>query len=150
MNICTRCWIFPKDLKLFHEVAERVARGQVPYAIQAAIKMGRMTALSKGDGGVRGIVFGDVVRRLVARTMSQQLMDAVQQATVPFQNAMATKAGCECKARVARRHRDESESHDPVSGWDECLRHHVTQGDAARIEGRSWRLRSVVFFFFLR
>ena len=42
----------------------------------------------------------DVVRRLVARTMSQQLMDAVQQATAPFQNAMATKAVCECISHV--------------------------------------------------
>ena len=90
----------PKDLRLFNEVAERLARGQVPDAIQAAIKMGRMTALSKGDGGVRGIVAGDVVRRLVARTMSQQLMDAVQKATTPFQCAMATRAGCECIAHV--------------------------------------------------
>ena len=43
---------------------------------------------------------GDVVRRLVARTMSQQLMDGVQQATVPFQYAKATKAGCECISHV--------------------------------------------------
>ena len=91
---------FPKDLKLFNEVAERVARGQVPESIQAAIKMGRMTVLSKDDGGVRGIVAGDVVGRLVARTISQQLMEVVQQATVPKQDAMATKAGCECIAHV--------------------------------------------------
>ena len=81
-------------------MAERLARGQVPQDIQAAIRMGRLTALRKADGGVRGIVAGDVVRRLVARTMSQQLMDAVQQATAPFQYAMATKAGCECISHV--------------------------------------------------
>ena len=68
----------PKGLRLFFQVAERLARGQVPEEIQAAIRMGRLTALRKADGGVRGIVAGDVVRRLVARTMSQQLMDAVQ------------------------------------------------------------------------
>ena len=33
-----------------------------------AIRLGRMTALSKPDGGVRGIVVGDFLRRLVART----------------------------------------------------------------------------------
>ena len=40
---------------------------------------------SKFDGGVRGIVAGDVVRRLVARTMSQQLSPAVERATSPYQ-----------------------------------------------------------------
>ena len=39
----------------------------------AAVRSGRMTALSKDDGGVRGIVTGDMVRRLVARTIAQQL-----------------------------------------------------------------------------
>ena len=33
----------------------------------------RMTALMKDDGGVRDIVAGDMVRRLVARTISRQL-----------------------------------------------------------------------------
>ena len=98
----------PKDLRVFFlvagpvffQVAERLARGQVPQHIQDAIRMGRLTALRKADGGVRGIVAGDVIHRLVARTMSQQLMDAVQEATAPFQYAMATKAGCECISHV--------------------------------------------------
>ena len=42
------------------------------------VRLGRLTALSKPDGGVRGIIAGDVVRRLVARTMSQQLSPAVE------------------------------------------------------------------------
>ena len=77
-----------------------LARGQVPESIQTAVKLGRMIALSKADGGVGGIVAGDVIRRLVARTMSKQLMEAVQSATSPFQYAMATKAGCECISHV--------------------------------------------------
>ena len=32
-----------------------------------------MTALRKGDGGVRSIVVGDVIRRLVARTIAQTI-----------------------------------------------------------------------------
>ena len=59
-----------------------------------------MTALAKPDGGVRGIVAGDVIRRLVARTMAQQLGDAVEAATSPYQYALRTKAGCECVAHV--------------------------------------------------
>ena len=42
------------------------------------IIVGRLTALSKPDGGVRGTVASDVIRRLVARTMSQQLSEAVE------------------------------------------------------------------------
>ena len=59
-----------------------------------------MTALAKPDGGVRGIVVGDVIRRLAARTMAQQLGDAVEAATSPYQYALRTKAGFECVAHV--------------------------------------------------
>ena len=72
----------------------------LPEAVINIIRMGRLTALSKPDGGVRGIVAGDVVRRLVARTMSQQLSPAVERATSPCQYAMTTRAGCECVAHV--------------------------------------------------
>ena len=58
---------------LLFQIAERMAKAQVPEAVINFIRMGRLTALSKPDGGVRGIVVGDVLRRLVARTMSQQL-----------------------------------------------------------------------------
>ena len=65
-----------------------------------AIRLGRLTALQKPNGGVRGIVAGNIVRRLVAHTMSQQMMEKVQAATAPFQYAMATKSGCECIAHA--------------------------------------------------
>ena len=48
-----------------------------------------MTALQKSGGGVPGIVVGDVVRRLVGRTIAQQLSKAVEGATAPFQNALS-------------------------------------------------------------
>ena len=62
--------------------------------------MGRMTALHKANGGVRGIVVGEVVRRLVARTMAQQLGPQVEAATAPFQYALSSRAGSECVAHV--------------------------------------------------
>ena len=49
---------------------------------------------------MRGIVAGDIVRRLVARTISQQLAERVQAATAPFQYALSTRAGCECVAHA--------------------------------------------------
>ena len=64
------------------------------------LKLGRITALQKARGGVRGIVAGDIVRRLVSRTMAQQLGPEVERATAPFQYAMRTRAGCECVAHA--------------------------------------------------
>ena len=61
-----------------------------------AIRLGRLTALRKPDGGVRGIVVGDVVRRLASRTVAQQLGEAVKLATSPFQFALSKRGGCEC------------------------------------------------------
>ena len=57
-----------------------------------------MTALCKPSGGVRCIVAGDMARRFVARTISQQISKAVEQAMSPFQCALSTKSGGECVA----------------------------------------------------
>ena len=46
---------------LFGDVATLFARGQIPREILEGVRVGRMTALQKPDGGVRGIVVGDVV-----------------------------------------------------------------------------------------
>ena len=88
------------DMSLFFKFAEKLAQADVPDAIIPVIRMGRMTVLRKGDGGVRGIVVEDVIRRLVARTIAQQLGRAVETATAPFQYALCTPAGCECIAHT--------------------------------------------------
>ena len=90
----------PRDMKLFFKLAERLARGEVPDVIIQTIRMGRMIALRKVGGGVRGIVADDIVRRLVARTMAQQLGPSVEAATSPFQCALSTRAGGECVAHA--------------------------------------------------
>ena len=64
------------------------------------VRSERLTALTKPDGGVRGIVAGDVIRRFVARTMAQQMAEMVEQITAPNQYALSTRAGCECVAHV--------------------------------------------------
>ena len=61
-----------------------------------------MTALQKPDGGVRGIVVGDVFRRLVGRTLAKQFAEQAQGATRPFQYALSTRAGTECVAHVVQ------------------------------------------------
>ena len=52
-----------RDSSLFVQAATSLARGNIPEVIMEAIRFGQMTALRKPDGGVRGIVVGDIVRR---------------------------------------------------------------------------------------
>ena len=77
------------------EFARVLAVGEVHHEVMKAIRLGRMTALSKPDGGVWGIVVGDFLHRLVARTLAQQFSQAVLEATSPFQFALSTRAGTE-------------------------------------------------------
>ena len=57
---------------LLCKLGEQLARAETPQVIVDAIRLGRITALQKPSGGVRGRVVGDVLRRLVARTIAQQ------------------------------------------------------------------------------
>ena len=52
----------PSCTSLLGEAASRLAQGNIPEEVVTAIRLGRMTALQKPDGGVRGIVVGDVFR----------------------------------------------------------------------------------------
>ena len=76
-------------------VATRLAKAKLPAPISAALGLGRLVAVRKPAGGVRGIVVGDFLRRLVARTLAQQFATAFDQATRPHQYALATRAGTE-------------------------------------------------------
>ena len=88
------------DSELFTRVGSLLAVARVPHVILEAIRLGRLTALSKPHGGVRGIVVGDRLRSLVARTTAKQFSKKAEAATAPFQYALSTKAGCECVARI--------------------------------------------------
>ena len=87
-----------RDSEKLFAVALLLARAIVPQEVLTALRMGRLTALQKPNGSVRGIVASDVFRRLVARTMAQQLGPAIERATSPFQYALSTRAGTECIA----------------------------------------------------
>ena len=89
-----------RDAHLLFLVGEQLARAHVPPSIITLIRQGRLTALQKDNGGVREIVAGDVIRRLVGRTMARQLAEPVKAATAPFQLALSTRAGCECVAHA--------------------------------------------------
>ena len=97
-----------------------------------------MTALQKTAGGVRAIVAGEVVRRLVAR-IAQQLGPAVEVATAPFQYALSTKAGCECVCHALQTLCDVDleasvTSIDGVSAFDSVSRRTMLQG-LAQVDG---------------
>ena len=81
------------DSQLFYEVAVEVSRGSAPDIFWDAFRMGWVTALTKPDGGVCGIVVGDVFSRLIARTIAQEIGETVQSATAPYQYAIKTTAG---------------------------------------------------------
>ena len=106
------------------QVAEGFSRGVVPDSTVQILRIDRMTALRKKDGGVRGIVVGEVIRRLVARTVAQQLGPAVEAATSPFQYALSTRAGCECISHVLQV-LSELDADATVTSIDgiQCLRH---------------------------
>ena len=89
-----------RDSMLLVEVVSSLATGNIRTEIIDGIRLGRITDLQEPDGGVRGIVVGDIVRRLVARTIAKHISKQVEAATAPFQYALSTKAGCECIAHI--------------------------------------------------
>ena len=70
-------------LALFGNLAEALARAEVPETVASALAQGRLTALRKPNGKIRGIVTGATVRRVVARALAMQFADAVEDATQP-------------------------------------------------------------------
>ena len=103
------------DVMAITMFANSFARGQIPSDIVAAVRLGRMTALQKPDGGVRGIVVGDYFRRLVSRTLAKQFAQKAEDATSPFQYALKTRAGCECVAHMVQASTEFSDSATIVS-----------------------------------
>ena len=64
--------------------------------IAQALCLGAVTALLKPNGRVRGIVTGDAIRRLVARTLAQMIGDEIMDARAPFQYDLFTRSGMDC------------------------------------------------------
>ena len=90
------------DSRLLCDAASLLASARVPPLIMDGLRVGRLVALQKGNGRVRGLVMSDVFRRLVGRTLAQQFSAQFQEACHPFQYALSTKAGAEGLARAVR------------------------------------------------
>lgn len=113
--------------------ATRLATAALPPNILLALRLGRMVALQKPNGRVRGLVMGDVFRRLVARTLAQQFSPQFQTATAPHQYALATRAGGEALARSVRVATELQPnltvlSVDGVGAYDHIARQAILQG----------------------
>ena len=90
--------LLARILHSFFQMCERLAQANVPQVVVEAVRVGRMTALRKPDGGVRGIVAGDVIRRLVSRTIAKR------HHTLPVRivHTCWVRVHCPCFSRLVR------------------------------------------------
>ena len=105
-----------------------------------AKRLGRMTASQKPDGGVRGIIVGDVFRRLVAFTLAQQYSKVGEGATHPFQYALSTRAGTECVTHIVQALTSENPestilSIDGIGAYDSICQNAMFRGVADMCDG---------------
>ena len=126
-------------MHLFFRLGDQLARA-VPGPIIDALRLGRMTALQKPIGGIRGIVAGDTIRRLVSRAMAQQMGRAVEKATAPHQYALSTRAGCECVSHALQTLCEANPettlvSIDGVSAFDSISREAMLRGLLEVVDG---------------
>ena len=129
----------PSCTSLLGEAASQLAQGNIPEEVVSAIRLGRMTALQKPDGGVRGIVVGDVFRRVVARTIAQQYAKLGEAATHPFQHALSTRAGTECVTHIVQAMTSEDReatilSIDGIGAYDIVSRNAMFRGVADMVK----------------
>ena len=90
------------DVENFCSFATIVSQGRVLRGVLEGFRLGRVTSLRKQDGGIRGIEVGDIIRRLIARTIAQQISKQVEEATAPHQCELQTKSGCECVSHMVQ------------------------------------------------
>ena len=112
---------------IFAKLCQAFARADVPEEVSSALRLGRMTALKKDTGRVRGIVAGSVLRRLTCKAVVAQYSDAFLAATAPYQFALQTRAGTEALAHILRYLSDADEdavvvSLDGVGAFDHVKR----------------------------
>ena len=89
-------------IDLLTGAVKRLARADVAHEVAEALAMSRLTALPKPHGGVRGIATGDVFRCLVSRVLARVYADVFDAATRPYQFALQTRAGTDCRAGMLR------------------------------------------------
>ena len=114
-------------------VARHFAQASIPAEIARAIGLGRMVALTKPNGRVRGIVVGDVLRRLVSRCLAQKYAQPIHTACQPHQFALATRSGTEAVVHALTAVTEANPTHtilsvDGVGAYDNISRNSMLQG----------------------
>ena len=114
-------------------VARHFAQASIPAEIARAIGLGRMVALTKPNGRVRGIVVGDVLRRLVSRCLAQKYVQPIHTACQPHQFALATRSGTEAVVHALTAVTEANPTHtilsvDGVGAYDNISRNSMLQG----------------------
>ena len=94
----------------FGELSEAFARAEAPQEVTEALALGRLAALRKDNGKVRGIVTGDTFRRVVSRALAKQYSEVFERCTAPFQFALQTRAGTDALGLALRAFTDLDES----------------------------------------
>ena len=94
---------------------------------------------------MRGIIVGDVLRRLVARTMAKQMAVRVEAATAPFQYALTTKAQSEIVTHILQSMTDQDERATIVSIDGVGAHDLISQCDARRSCSGSRRRQVAAF-----
>ena len=89
-------------LDLLAVAVTRLAAADLPAPALAALRLARLTALQKPDGGVRGIATGDAFRRLASRVLARHYADTFDRLTRPFQYALQARAGTDALAGLLR------------------------------------------------
>ena len=97
------------------QVAQQVAQGRVPPQASQLLGLGRMVALQKPNGGIRGLVIGDLLRRLVSRSLAQFFATQLQTACRPWQFALSNRSGTEAVVRALTLSTELNSNHTIVS-----------------------------------
>ena len=119
---------------------QRMWQGAPHLEVSQSFMLATMTAISKRDGGVRGIATGTVFRRLVAKTFARQFGAEVEKACAPFQFALSTRAGMDCVGHAIRAMTDQNPqatvlSIDGIGVYDHVLRSVMMVGGSPTAPG---------------
>ena len=108
-------------------------QAQLPPTISQVLGLGRIVALQKPNGRVRGIVVGDLLRRMVARCLAQTYATPIHQACQPHQFALSTRAGTEAVVHALTAATEQTPdltilSIDGIGAFDTISRQAMLQG----------------------
>lgn len=112
------------------KAAAKLARAAVPAAVSDAMRIGRMVELANRGGVAWGIVIGDELRRLVARTLVQQCAGWLAQACAPFQFSLSTRVSTEGVAHAVQFQTEADLARGCVDCWDRSIRSDLQEGDS--------------------